>query len=165
MYEVLNVPLTAVPGEEATLPLTWEEVREMEKSGWVSFGAHTMHHPILACLTNHAEVRYEVEECRAVLEQELGHPVHSFAYPVGQLQHIGDDVVQAVQRAGYSWALTTKYGLNISRSNPYLLRRIEADVNQHWLVVAAEAAGLWGFFSRLRWAPAIRGYLTAPFRK
>ena len=163
--ELLRVSPAAVPGEEPTLPLTWEEVREMEKSGWVSFGAHTMHHPILAQLTDPAEVRYEVEKCRAVLEAQLGHPVRSFAYPVGQLQHIGEDVVRAVQQAGYCWALTTRYGLNTSRSDPFLLRRIEADVDQHWLVIAAEAAGLWGFFSRLRWVPAIRGRLTAPFRK
>ena len=52
------------------------------------------------------------------------------------------------------------YGFNTQQSDPYLLRRIEVDVSQHWLVMAAEAAGLWGFFSRLRWIPIIRKYLT-----
>jgi len=154
--EILAVPSSVVPEEKPALPLRWTEVQEMEESGWVSFGAHTMHHPILAYLTNPTEVRHEVEKCRAMLEQRLGHPVRTFAYPFGQVQHIGDNVIRAVQQAGYEWALTTVYGFNTPRSDPYLLRRIEADVDQHWLVMAAETAGLWGFFSRLRWVPALR---------
>jgi peptidoglycan/xylan/chitin deacetylase (PgdA/CDA1 family) len=147
----LGVPAQALPEETNALPLTWDEVREMENSGWVSFGSHTMHHPILAYLTDARELQEEVEQCRTILEQRLGHPVRTFAYPIGQPQHIQDSVMRVVQQAGYDWALTTSYGCNTPRSDPYLLRRIEADVNQHWLVLAAEASGLWGFFSRLRW--------------
>jgi peptidoglycan/xylan/chitin deacetylase (PgdA/CDA1 family) len=149
--QLLAVPSSVAPQEKATLPLNWAVVREMEESGWVSFGAHTMHHPILAHLTDLAEVQCEVEKCRAMLEQQLGHPVRAFAYPVGQLRHIGDNVIRAVRQAGYEWALTTLYGFNTPQSDPYMLRRIEVDVSQHWLVMAVEAAGLWGFFKRLRW--------------
>jgi len=66
-----------------------------------------------------------------------------------------------VKEAGYDWALTSVYGYNTSSSDPYLLRRIEVDVSQHWLVIAAEAAGLWGVFSRLRWNPFIRKHFIA----
>lgn len=150
----------ALPQEEGVLPVSWSQVREMEKSGWVSFGAHTMHHPILSYLTAPDEIEHEIKECREVLERQLGHPVRTFAYPVGQFQHISDDILSTVQRAGYDWALTSVYGYNTSRSHPYLLKRIEVDVSQHWLVVAAEAAGLWEFFSRLRWQPFIRKNFT-----
>ncbi len=143
-HRQLAVSTSVAPEEKAALPLTWTEVREMEESGYVSFGAHTMHHPILACLTDLAEVQNEVRDCRVVLEQQLGHPVRAFAYPVGQLQHIGDNVVHAVQQAGYDWALTTLYGINIPQTDPRLLRRIEVDVSQHLLVLAAQTAGLWG---------------------
>src|SRR6266849_10354443 len=157
----LPVPPSVAPEEKPALPLKWAEVRELEESGWVSFGAHTMHHPILEYLTDPTEVQREVEECRTMLEQQLGHPVRTFAYPIGQLQHIGDNAVRAVQKAGYEWALTTLYGFNTPRSGPHLLRRVEVDVSQHWLVMAAETAGLWGFFTRLRWIIAIR---KAPYR-
>jgi peptidoglycan/xylan/chitin deacetylase (PgdA/CDA1 family) len=110
-----------------------------------------MHHPVLAYLADPTEVQGEVEQGRAMLEYRLGHPVRTFAYPIGQPQHIGGYAIHAVQQAGYDWALTTIYGFNTPRSDPYLLRRVEVDVNQHWLVLAAEAAGLWGFFSWLRW--------------
>ena len=156
----LGVPSTVLKEEESALPLTWEQVKEMDQSGWVSFGAHTMHHPILSYLTDHCEMQHEIEECRTVLEQQLGHLVCSFAYPVGQMQHIGDDVRKAVRNAGYKWAVTTSYGYNTPGSDPYMLRRIEVDVDQHWLIVAAQAAGLWGFFSRLRWVPFVRKYFT-----
>src|SRR5260370_14232111 len=68
--EALAVP-SSVAGEEATLPLTWAEIREMDRSGWVSFGAHTMHHPVLAYLSDPAEVQRAVGECRLVLERQL----------------------------------------------------------------------------------------------
>jgi peptidoglycan/xylan/chitin deacetylase (PgdA/CDA1 family) len=157
--KALAVPHSVSAEEIPALPLTWEEVQQMKESGWVSFGAHTMHHPILAYLSNPTEVEYEVSECRARIQEQLKCPVRTFAYPVGQFQHIGDDVWHVVRKAGYDWALTTVYGFNTVHTNPYLLRRIETDVSQHWLVLAAEAAGLWGFFSRLRWVPAIRKYL------
>ncbi len=154
--KALPAPSPVSPEEEPMLPLTWAEVKEMGESGWVSFGAHTMHHPVLAYLADPAEVQREVEQCREVLEQKLGHPVRTFAYPIGQFQHIGGHAIHAVQQAGYEWALTTRYGFNTPHSNRYLLRRIEADVSQHWLVLAAEAAGLWGLFSWLRWVFTMR---------
>ena len=158
--KLLNVSSTRLSEEEPALPLSWAEIQEMEESECVSFGAHTMHHPILAYLTDPNEIRREVQECRTQLEQRLRHPVRTFAYPVGQRQHINETVLHIVKQAGYDWAFTTMYGFNTQQSHPYLLRRIEVDVSQHWLVMAAEAAGLWGFFSRLRWIPIIRKYLT-----
>jgi peptidoglycan/xylan/chitin deacetylase (PgdA/CDA1 family) len=122
----------------------------MEESGWVSFGAHTMHHPILAYLADPAEVRREVEECRTLLEQKLGHPVHTFAYPVGKPEHIGDEGLRAVKEAGYTWAVTTIEEANTAQTDPHLLRRLPGDVDLHWLVMASELVGLLGVISRLK---------------
>ena len=157
---MLSVSATPLQEDILSLPLTWEQVKEMDASGLVSFGAHTMHHPILAYLTDYAEMEREIVECRSLLEQQLGHSVYSFAYPVGQMQHIGRDVRNTVCKAGYKWAVTTNYGYTTPESDPYMLHRIEVDVDQHWLVVAAETAGPWGVFSRLRWLPGVRKYFT-----
>ena len=131
-------------------PLTWAEVHEMEESGWVSFGAHSMHHPILAYLADPHEVQREVEECRTVLEQHLGHPVRIFAYPIGKPEHIGDEGLKAVKAAGYEWAVTSIEEINTSQCDPYLLRRNPGVVNKHWLVMASELVGLLGIVSRLK---------------
>lgn len=143
---VLAVPASVAVEEEAALPLTWPEIHKMEESGWVSFGAHTMHHPILAYLSDSMEVRREVRESRKLLEEQLGHPVRAFAYPIGKLEDIGEEGLRAVQEAGYDWAVTTISGVNTPQSDPYQLYRVLGDVSRHWLVMAAEVSGLWYFF-------------------
>ena len=154
MYQLLAVSSKVTNDENAFLPLTWTEIQKMEESGWVSFGAHTMHHPILAYLTNLQEVQYEVNECRTILELHLKHPVRTFAYPVGKFEHIGEQALLSVQKAGYEWSLTTMSGFNTLHTSPYLLRRLEVDVSEHWLVIAARVCGLGGFLSRFFGLPA-----------
>ncbi len=156
----LMVPSVILEEDAPRMPLTWTQVHEMHKSGLVSFGGHTMHHPILAYLTNTEERQREIAECRVALEQQLGCEIRTFAYPIGQTQHIGDETCKAVRHAGFGWAVTTHYGFNTAQTDPLKLRRIEADVDQHWLIVSVEAAGLWGIISRLRWLPAIRKRFT-----
>ncbi len=148
--ESLNVSSTFTVEEEASLPLTWAEIYKMEESGLVSFGAHTMHHPILAYLADQEEVRREALECRNVLEERLGHSIRTFAYPIGKFEHIGEEGLQAVKAAGYKWAFTTIEAINTPKSDPYLLKRLPGDVEQHWLVMASELVGLLGVLSRLR---------------
>ncbi|GAC1498953.1 MAG: hypothetical protein NVS2B12_05070 [Ktedonobacteraceae bacterium] len=133
------------PSEEeiAAHPLTWEQMREMEASGWVSFGAHTMHHPQLAKLVDSDEVRYEIEACCAALEQKLGHPIQAFAYPFGQPEEVGEEAKKAAIAAGYKWILTTMQGFNTPKSDSHHLQRIYGDVSRHWLVMAVGTAGIW----------------------
>ena len=150
--ELLAVPSSAIPEEPAPL-LNWTQVREMEKSGWVSFGAHTIHHADLACLTDPGEVQGEVGVCRTLLERELEHSVDTFAYPHG---HIGDHGLSAVKQSGYKWAVTILPGFNTQRSNPYLLHRMNADADRHVAIVAAETSGVWHFFTRLRQGLIVR---------
>ncbi len=138
---------TVLPAEEADRPLSWTEVQAMKQSGWVSFGAHTMHHPVLAYLAQHDELQYEVSACRSVLEERLGQNIHTFAYPIGRYEHIGENAVQAVKQAGYTWAVTTVNGVNLPTEDPYRLKRVLGDVTRHWLVMAAETSGLWTFFA------------------
>lgn len=135
--------------DEDERPLTLAEVCEMQQSGWVSFGAHTMHHPILAYLVDPAEVQYEVGACRSVLQGWLRCPVRTFAYPVGRSEHIGDAALEAVREAGYGGAVTTMHGTNSPQSDPLRLGRVLGDVSRHWLVMAAETSGIWQFFSPL----------------
>lgn len=142
--------LLSVPADQAgRWSLSWEEVVEMQQSGLISFGAHTLHHPVLAHLSDPAEVRSEVVVCRHVLEQALQCPVSTFAYPIGKAEHIGDVALQAVKEAGYRWAVTTQPGINTPGSDPYRLKRIPGDVSRHPLIMAAEVSGIWSMLSPL----------------
>lgn len=147
----VSLPVRSVEeNAEDALPVTWEQMRKMEESGLVSFGAHTVNHPVLSALSDRKELQYEVSESRILLEQKLEHPVLTFAYPIGKPEHFGDQSVDAVRSAGYSWAVTTIEDANTNETDPYLLRRLPGDVDLHWTVMAAELAGLLGIVSRFR---------------
>lgn len=147
MREALAVPSAVPPGEEVAL--RWAEIREMQESGWVSFGGHTMHHPVLEYLADPIEIEREVSECRSVLERQLGHPVRTFAYPFGKAEHYGGEGLRAVGKAGYRWAVTTIYGINTPQSDPLQLHRVVGEAGRHWLLVAARISGLDKVFSPL----------------
>lgn len=135
---------------DTTLPMNLEKIREMEASGLVSFGAHTMHHPILSSLSDPMEVQREIAQSRSVLEQQLGHPVQIFAYPIGKPSDFGDQGIQAVKAAGFRWVVTTIEERVVPQTDRYLVPRLPGDTNIHWLVMAAELTGLLGVVSQIR---------------
>lgn len=61
--------------------MTWDMVREMRRGG-MSFGGHTVTHPILANLSSQQQ-DWEVAECKRRLVEELGEPITAFSFPVG----------------------------------------------------------------------------------
>jgi peptidoglycan/xylan/chitin deacetylase (PgdA/CDA1 family) len=132
--QLLMAPYAVTLEEKKRLPMSWGEIKTMKESEWISFGGHTMHHPILTLLTDPSEAEYEVCESRTELEHHLQSPVRSFAYPVGKF---GEQIVRSVQNAGYTWAVTTIKGWNTPQSNPYLLHRLSVDPWQHWWLLAA----------------------------
>lgn len=101
-------------------PLSWSNIQEMNRSGLVSFGGHTVSHPNLTMLSKN-EVLDECKRCKVVLEDRIGQRVTAFAYPFGVLnQYIKEAVVQC----GYSLARTTQYGPNKRGTDAFLLRGI-----------------------------------------
>jgi peptidoglycan/xylan/chitin deacetylase (PgdA/CDA1 family) len=85
----------------------------------IAIGGHTRTHPDLRRCTE-SELDFEIAGGRADLEDLLGAPVESFAYPGG----LHDDrVVTAVSRAGFRSALTTRPGWLKSGSDPLRIGR------------------------------------------
>ena len=60
-----------------------DQLMEVEASGWVTIGAHTMNHPVLKS-ENDKNAAFEIAESIKRLEILLGHPVKYFAYPNGR---------------------------------------------------------------------------------
>jgi peptidoglycan/xylan/chitin deacetylase (PgdA/CDA1 family) len=87
----------------------------------IEFGAHTRTH---CCLPGVAEetVAEEVGQSRQELEDVLGIPVQTFAYPYGRLD---DRATAAVKRAGFIGACTTEPRLADLADHPLLVPRIE----------------------------------------
>jgi peptidoglycan/xylan/chitin deacetylase (PgdA/CDA1 family) len=88
----------------AQLWMTWDMVREMRSSG-MSFGGHTVSHPILARLSPERQGQ-EIAGCGARLERELGEPMRWFAYPVGARDTFTSDTRRLLRDAGVELAFS-----------------------------------------------------------
>lgn len=62
--------------------MTVSELKEVDESGLVTVGAHTMNHPILNN-EDDASSRYEIERSVSGVAELLGHDIKYFAYPNG----------------------------------------------------------------------------------
>ncbi|MCX5783914.1 MAG: polysaccharide deacetylase family protein, partial [Elusimicrobia bacterium] len=71
------------PKNEDRLPmLNCGEIRQMQNSGLVEFGSHTLNHPSLTTI-DLQEVSRQLCESKKILEEKLGRPLCAFAYPYG----------------------------------------------------------------------------------
>src|SRR5207249_1093407 len=75
--------------------MTWPQIEVMDRAG-MEMAGHTVHHLGLPYLSPAVALR-EIADCRADLEQHLGHSVLDFAYPSGEFNQ---SVEQNVRRAG-----------------------------------------------------------------
>jgi len=83
--------------------LSAAQLRQMHAAG-LEVGAHTHTHPNLARLAP-ADARREIGLSKHLVEQAIGAPVRSFAYPFGKRHiHYGAATVDFVREAGYRGA-------------------------------------------------------------
>jgi peptidoglycan/xylan/chitin deacetylase (PgdA/CDA1 family) len=108
------------PGGCGDAYLTWDQVKELDKSGLITIGGHTIDHENLASLTP-AQQEYEIDASKAGIEKEIGHTIYDFAYPYGAYD---DETVDLVKQAGYRTAVTTLADNDQIPSEPFTLRRI-----------------------------------------
>ncbi len=100
----LDVEVPASP-PPACAPISWDEVRRTAKLG-VTFGPHTVTHPILSLATDDA-CCWEIEESYRRLRQETDAWVPVFCYPNGEPRSFGERELEVTRRAGFKAVLTT----------------------------------------------------------
>ena len=122
-------PLPETPPQHFA-PLTWNQVRELAATTAVTFGAHTVSHPILSRIESFDQIRFEVLGSKARMEEVLDMPVSHFAYPNGGPTDFDARTLEAVQDAGFKTAVTTIPGTNTQESAPFHLRRIWVEPSQ-----------------------------------
>jgi glycosyltransferase involved in cell wall biosynthesis/peptidoglycan/xylan/chitin deacetylase (PgdA/CDA1 family) len=88
--------------------LRFDELRELAAGGRVAVGAHTRTHPSLPQLDD-ARARREIVDGRVELEDRIGRPVTTFAYPAGRLTARDRELVRS---AGFLAGLTCEPGVN-----------------------------------------------------
>ncbi len=93
--------------------LSWDEIKEMQKSGLVDVQSHTMSHPDLVRMrgkhgqTYEQRLHHELFDSKKIIEQKMGTKVMQLAYPYG---FYNKHVMEQSQAAGYESAWTVNAG-------------------------------------------------------
>lgn len=101
--------------------ITEDELDVLAKHPLVSLQSHTVTHPILTNCSQET-LDWELLKSKKYLEENTGEEVFAFSYPNGD---VGDREVNAVEKAGYKIAFTTKAHKIVTTSpgNLYLIPR------------------------------------------
>jgi peptidoglycan/xylan/chitin deacetylase (PgdA/CDA1 family) len=103
------------------LMLTWDDVHALTGLGF-SIGAHTVSHPILSRVSAE-RAREEIHGSRRMIESACGSRPRAFAYPNGGPEDYTETVTRLVREAGFTCAVTTRFGVNTRKTSPYELKR------------------------------------------
>lgn len=101
--------------------LTWAQVQEMADAG-MEIAAHSMNHADFTKIGPN-ELKRQLVEPKAILEEHLGQPVRFLAYPAGKYNPA---VMAATRAAGYEAAVTVLHGTRHVPANAFELRRVRA---------------------------------------
>jgi len=139
------------------LPLMdWAALRDVSRHG-IEIGAHTIHHPRLTQLS-HAEMGQEASGGQREIEDKIGKPVRSFAYPYGdsnaQLRQIARQYFDSACGVRLDYLEASSDLFDLPRLDAYYLR------DPFWFERAATPAG-----ARYVWARRqLRGIRAALLR-
>src|SRR5258708_846114 len=114
LHAVEFIP-TGLIGQPAYM--SWNNIKEIQQSGLVTFEGHTVSHSYLPKLGSSSLLR-ELQESKTTLQSQTGYTVNFIAYPYGASNWT---VQNAAQKAGYvggvgTWGGKTGYGsMNMPR--------------------------------------------------
>lgn len=108
-------------GRLDNLMLNWDQIREMSGHGF-SFGAHTVNHPVLAAIPID-EAEREISESKKTIEEKIGKPVNTFAFPFGKRADYKPEIIPILERLHFRCAVTTEAGINNYSTSLFELNR------------------------------------------
>ena len=111
-----------VPEDAEMASLTWDEIKLLLDSKLMTFGSHTLTHPILSNCSLEVQ-REELENSRNILI-EHGLPHQLFAYPNGRAVDFTKKTKRLLYELGYICGLSTISGINRRGEDRYALKRI-----------------------------------------
>lgn len=103
-------------------PMTWAQVRGLHDAG-VEIGAHAHDHAILHRGQPQVEIEHQVLTSKTLIEDKIGR-CRYFAYPVGNVAHIGPKALEAVRNAGFDAAFSAIAGTLSASRDDHLLPRV-----------------------------------------
>jgi len=79
--------------------MNWSQIKEVSEHN-ISIGSHSMNHFILSTLDKEQQY-YELHESKKVIEEKIGSPINSVAYPVGGKTAFNDETQAIAKSCGY----------------------------------------------------------------
>jgi len=110
--------------------LTWDQIHDMDTSGLIEFGSHTLTHLELSKESIEKQ-KEEIVQSKELLEKKLGKKIAFFCYPYGKYTQV---TVNLVKDTGYEGAFTTHFGITHGLANAYEFPRVrigDGDVDIH----------------------------------
>ena len=126
--DLLTWALTKPGGRASYRSLTIQEILTLAQGGLLEIGSHTITHPVLSARPP-ATQREEIQQSKAHLEEVLGCPVTSFAYPYGRQSDYTTETVALVQEAGFVCACSASADVVRQGADPFRLPRLHV---QDW---------------------------------
>lgn len=105
--------------------LSRAELMALDRGELIEIGSHTVSHPFLSALSAGSQ-QEEIQRSKAALEEILGHPVTSLAYPHGDYTK---QTVAIAQAAGFTYACSTAADVVWQSSDRFQLPRVQV---QDW---------------------------------
>jgi len=100
-----------------------DHLRDLRADGW-TIGSHAMSHRTLSMISP-SDLDAEICDARAYFADRFAWNNLPFAYPYGDVVHVGPDAPRVVARAGHPMAFTTVPGPSDFAQAPHLLPRID----------------------------------------
>jgi peptidoglycan/xylan/chitin deacetylase (PgdA/CDA1 family) len=135
-------------GRPAQDRLSWDEIKQMQDSGLISFGSHCLGPEPLVNIKSEAELRRQIFASKKVLEGKLGREVYIFSYPEGRFD---GNIKNLVREAGYKMAVACSPGKKFSNSDIFALKRLRISATADSLFVFwIQTSGIYTFIKERR---------------
>jgi peptidoglycan/xylan/chitin deacetylase (PgdA/CDA1 family) len=102
---------------------TWDQLKEMERSGLIEVQSLTANHPPDLRQLSDADVVHELTLSRYSLEHRLGHPVYALVYPE---DNYDERVARLAAANGYQMAFIEDWGAAGASDNLLMIHRYSA---------------------------------------
>lgn len=108
--------------EDRGQPMTLDEAKILSNSRLIEIGGHTISHPKLAKTPENEQIR-EIFKGKRIIEEVVGFPLLSFAYPFGGKDSFNKKTVELVKKAGFHYACANIHERATNKSDIYALPR------------------------------------------
>jgi peptidoglycan/xylan/chitin deacetylase (PgdA/CDA1 family) len=133
--------------------LTWSQVRELQSAG-IEFGSHTVTHPELKNL-NTDDLRYELRGSKETIEERLGCPVTSFAYPYAFPEtdrSFRQKLRGILEESGYENGVSTILGTADRAGDRYFMKRLPVNTHDDSRLFRAKLDGAYDWLHKVQYA-------------